>query len=348
MRLKSYSARSVSAAMAQIREELGDEAIIVATHEEGGGAVRVTAAVDREGAPDDGPADAPTREPAETHRGAPASNRNAPPTVGRDEIVDTVYDSLRRHAVPSNVSDPILDEVEIVDAGTPLAALTLALDRVFRFEPFGMGPWATPVMPVGVPGAGKTQTIVKLAVRGLIDGQRVAVLTTDVERTSGLAGLAAFTRALKIDLVTAHDPTALADGLMTIGSHDLILVDTAGANHLNAQEVGSLAGLALSGKIEQFLVLSAGLDAGEASDIALSFREIGIKRLVVTRLDLARRLGSVLAAAHTANIAFAEISNTPMIKNGLAPVSPESLAKLLLVGRGAGFERTGQMIGTAS
>lgn len=336
MRLKSYSARSVSAAMAQIREELGDDAIIVATHEEGGGAVRVTAAVDHAEAPDDTP------------NAKQAEKRRLQPVAETSDIVDTVYDSLRRHAVPSNVSDPILDEVEIVDAETPLDALATALSRVFRFEPFDVGSLRRPMMPVGVPGTGKTQTVVKLAVRGLLNGQRVAVLTTDVERTGGLAALSAFTRALRLDLVTAHDPTALADGLMTIGNHDVILIDTAGANHLDAVEVGQLAGLGLGGRIEQFLVLSAGLDAGEACDIALSFRELGVKRMVVTRLDLARRLGSVLAAAHTAKIAFAEISNTPMIKNGLAPVDPESLAKLLLGGKAIGVKRTGQGVGTAS
>lgn len=336
MRLKSYSARSVSAAMAQIREELGDDAIIVATHEESGGAVRVTAAVDHAEALD------------ETPRTDHAERRRLQTVSDGSDIADTVYDALRRHAVPSSVSDPILDEVEIADADTPLEALAASLSAIFRFEPFDVGSWTKPMMPVGVPGSGKTQTVVKLAVRGLLNGQRVAVLTTDVERTGGLAALSAFTRALRLDLVTAHDPTALADGLMTIGNHDVILVDTAGTNHLDAREVGQLAGLGLGGRIEQFLVLSAGLDAGEACDIALSFRELGVRRMVVTRLDLARRLGSVLAAAHTANIAFAEISKTPMIKNGLAPVDPESLAKLLLGSKAAGIDRTGQGVGTAS
>ena len=335
MRLKSFSARNVSAAMAQIREDLGDDAIIVATHEEADGGVRVTAAVDREGAPDDAP-EIDDRPPTPE-----------PEPVDTGEIVDLVYDSLRRHAVPSSVSDPILDEVELCEADTPLNALATALARTFHFHPIEAGAWATPMMPVGVPGAGKTQAVVKLAVRGLLDGQRVAVLTTDVERTGGLAALSAFTRALRLDLVTAHDPTALADGLMTIGGHDVILIDTPGVNHLDAQEMGGLAGLSLGGAIEQFLVLSAGLDTGEACDIALSFRELGVKRMVVTRLDVARRLGSVLAAAHTANIALAEISHTPMIKNGLAPMNPESLAKLLLIGKAAAVEHTRLAVGAA-
>lgn len=322
--------------MAQIREDLGDDAIIVATHEEAEG-VRVTAAVDREGAPDEAPEvdDLPKVQPQ-------------PQAVESEDIVDTVYDSLRRHGLPSSISDPILDEVELSEAATPLDALTTALSRIFRFDPIKAGGWATPMMPVGVPGAGKTQTVVKLAVRALLEGERVAVLTTDVERTGGLAPLSAFTRALKLDLITAHDPTALADGLMAIRDHDVVLIDTPGTNHLDAHDVGGLSGLSLGGKVEQFLVLSAGLDTGEACDIALSFRDLGVKRMVVTRLDVARRLGSVLAAAHTANIAFAEVSHTPMIKNGLAPMNAESLARLLLVGKAVAVEQPRLAVGVAS
>jgi flagellar biosynthesis GTPase FlhF len=47
MRLKSFQAKSMSEAMRQIKETLGDDAIIVSTKEEAGGWVRVTAAVEQ-------------------------------------------------------------------------------------------------------------------------------------------------------------------------------------------------------------------------------------------------------------------------------------------------------------
>ena len=45
MRLKSFTAKTAAEAMAEVRKALGDNAIIVATREEGG-EVRVTAALD--------------------------------------------------------------------------------------------------------------------------------------------------------------------------------------------------------------------------------------------------------------------------------------------------------------
>jgi hypothetical protein len=53
------------------------------------------------------------------------------------------------------------------------------------------------------------------------------------------------------------------------------------------------------------LVLPAGLDAEEAAETARAFQLLGCRHLVPTRLDAARRLGGVLAAAD-AGLAFTE------------------------------------------
>ena len=59
MRLKSYTAKTTKDAMQMVREELGEDAIIVATHEEknavGGRQVRITAAVEKDGFHTGGP-----------------------------------------------------------------------------------------------------------------------------------------------------------------------------------------------------------------------------------------------------------------------------------------------------
>ena len=51
--------------------------------------------------------------------------------------------------------------------------------------------------------------------------------------------------------------------------------------------------------------------------------------MIVTRLDCARRLGGLLAAA-ASPLALAEISLTPTIADGLEPSEPGLIAELLL------------------
>ena len=50
----------------------------------------------------------------------------------------------------------------------------------------------------------------------------------------------------------------------------------------------------------------------------------------VTRLDLTHRLGSVLAAAEGAKLAFAEAGVAPEIAEGLIPFNPVVLARRLV------------------
>ena len=52
--------------------------------------------------------------------------------------------------------------------------------------------------------------------------------------------------------------------------------------------------------------------------------------MVATRVDLARRLGGLLSAAHAGRLAFAEVSITPQIAEGLTAINPIALARLLL------------------
>ena len=58
MRLKTFSAKSMAEVMRQVRAEMGEDAIIVATRKSESGAVRVTAAVDTRPAAEAAAADA--------------------------------------------------------------------------------------------------------------------------------------------------------------------------------------------------------------------------------------------------------------------------------------------------
>lgn len=77
------------------------------------------------------------------------------------------------------------------------------------------------------------------------------------------------------------------------------------------------------------MVLPAGLDAGEAADLAGAYAACGARLLAATRLDLARRIGGVLAAAG-AGLALAEAGIGPGAADGLVPMTPDLLATRLM------------------
>jgi flagellar biosynthesis protein FlhF len=66
---------------------------------------------------------------------------------------------------------------------------------------------------------------------------------------------------------------------------------------------------------------------------------------LTTRLDMARRLGSMLTAAHEAGLALCDASTSPRAAEGLTPLSPTSLARLMMPGSETS-ERRAKQTGT--
>ena len=300
-----------------VRETLGDDVIVVATQDDEGGGVRVTVAIDE---PDTDPV-----PPVQAM--GPANGRHAGlEPVG--DVVDEVYQILRFHRVPAAIGDEVLAIVESRRWANAAVAFGSALEELVGFQPLSApGPAAPPVMLVGPPGAGKTQTTAKLAARAVMEGYKAGLLTIDTQRTGGAETLAAFARQLRIDPIRAETPQHLVDGLLALGNCDCAIVDSAGCNHLDIAQMTELGRYVAAADIEPVLVLSAGIDHMEAADIAAVFRELGTRRLIVTRVDMCRRLGTVLAAAAAADLAIAEIGDTPRIKDGLHPADPFGLAE---------------------
>ena len=88
--------------------------------------------------------------------------------------------------------------------------------------------------------------------------------------------------------------------------------------------------MAAAADIEPILVMGAGADANESGEIARIFSTMGVRRMVTTRLDVARRLGGLLNAAHEGGLSFAEMSDTPQVADGLQGLNPKKMSKILM------------------
>lgn len=318
MRLKSFHAPTMQDAMRLVREVLGDDAIIVATREEEGVGVRVTAAIEE----DEGmlASHPPVASPNPLRFMEPAA----------PDPIDMVSDALLRHGVPAELNQRLVDSLEDFDTRDPLMALAAALDSVFSFQPLPDGRNPRSVMLVGPPGGGKTLTVAKLCARCALQKRPVGVISTDTIRAGGIEQLQAFTRVLKLRLMTVEDPTALSDAVEVSNGMEQVLIDSAGRNPYNPTDMKDLRDFITAADIEPVLVMPAGLDAVEAVEIAKAFRQVGVRRMIATRMDMARRYGSLLAAANEAGLAFADVSATTKVADGLTALTPTILAKMMM------------------
>lgn len=328
MRLKTIHARTMQEAMELVREQLGAEAIIVATHEdEGSRGVRVTAATDAE---EDGFS---TGERALSY-----------------EMLQLIGNALDDHGTPTELTDRILNAAATQPAPDPHLALASGLDATFGFQPLPDSGGGRPLMMIGPPGGGKTSAVAKLAARSIIAGRKISLITTDTVRARAVEQLEAYAARLGIAVNVAPDPVALIEAIESGSPDDLTVIDTMGVNPYSEDDMTKLMDFAGAIAVDPVLVLSAGRDVIEAMEIARAYAEVAPTRMLVTGLDMVRRLGSVLAAADAAGLAFSDVSPSPTIVNGLRPINPVSLARLLLPadGRYADNGDEGRTIAPAS
>lgn len=314
MRLKSFTAPSMKEAIGMVRAELGPDAVIVSTVQSrsGGGSVRITAAV----------------EPAEAQ--SPPPRVPAAQSARRERITEAVRCALEDHGTPDPITARLVAAAKVLKGEELRLALAAALDDCFRFAPIPEQDFANPFMLVGPPGVGKTITTAKLAARARLKDAPVTVFSADTERAGGVEQIANLTRIMRADFRAVADPREMMTAVGECRLGELVLIDSAGTNPFSDTEMGALGDLIAAAKAEPILVLNAGGDAVEYGEIASAFAAIGATRLIVTRVDMARRMGSILAAADAGRLRFGNVSTTPNVGKGLSALNPVSLARLLL------------------
>ena len=305
MRLMTVVAPDAAQALARLRQRLGADAFVVATRELKGGGVQITGAV----------------EDPDLDIAALLSPGEAAPCAGH------IVAMADFHGLPDELRQRLLAAVPDLPEGDPIVPLGHALHVLFSFEALPM-PAAAPLLLAGLPGAGKTASLAKLAARAVLNHHSVAVLTTDVGRAGGLEQLSALLAPLHIEARAAPNPGSLREALNDLTA-EVVLIDSPGLNPFRSADLGALSALLEASGAEPVLVLPAGICAADSAEIAQTFAAIGCRRLLVTKLDAARRLGGVLAAA-AAGLALCEAGIGPTIGRGLSPLTAAGLARLLL------------------
>ncbi len=309
-------------AMQMVRDTLGEDAIIIATREEknavGGLMVHLTAAIDE---------DAFGKDESTDQASADWMYED---DDNESVMVEEITETMLQHGVPDEILDQVVSYAAVMDMEDSRSAILSAMESIFKFDPLPSRPSKIPLMMIGPPGSGKTLAAAKLAARSSMNGLKVAVITTDMERAGGREQLEAFTTMMDIDLQIAKHTTALKEALLKVSDSDQIIIDTAGTNPFDTNSVKSLARLIGAAEICPTLVLPAGMQANEAGEMAQIFATIGAQKLITTRVDVARRLGSLLCAAYNGGLSFAEVSATPKVADGLSPLTSKRLTQLLM------------------
>lgn len=318
MRMKLFTAPSRDEVIALIHSQMGPDAILLGEREVEEG-YEVRAAVERPVAP-------------LVPQFAINPNRAPVPAMHTTRHRERVKDVLTWHGAPEGFADVVANAAaKLVTAHSdPTVSFSAGLEGVIGFAPVAPA-LPKPLMLVGPPGAGKTSTVAKLIRRAHAANATAMPIVADFDATNGAAQLGAYLRTPENSIPTFETPDQLIPSLEGAISRNMgVVVDTPPINPNDKEDLERLKDLMTLIDAEPILVISAEGHPLDLEDHARAFSGLGIRRAIVTKLDVVRRRGGVLAALGSARINLSHMALTPFIGGGLIPATPNRLARILL------------------
>ncbi len=186
-----------------------------------------------------------------------------------------------------------------------------------------------PLMMVGLQGSGKTTTSAKVALRLTNkDKKKVLMASLDVNRPAAqeqLKVLGDQTGLKTLPVVPGEMPVAIANRAIQagrLGGFDVVLLDTAGRQHLDEALMAELDAVRAAVNPTETLLVADALTGQDAVNVAGQFHErVGLTGIILTRVDGDGRGGAALSmrAVTGCPIKFMGVGEKPEDLEGFDP-----------------------------
>ena len=233
---------------------------------------------------------------------------------------------LTPHRLGNRLLKKLTDGARDAKIDDDLMMLEQGFRSAFTFAPLQLSA-ATPIMLVGPTGAGKTSASAKLAAAATYGDQRAFMITADVGRAGAIEQIQSYGETLGADYFVAETPLDVQQIMRSHQPQGAVILDTPGVSPYDRGDVVALASYRDACGAEPVLVLPASGDAEEYIDWARAFKEIGIRRMIITKFDATMRVGAALRAANAGGLALAHFSETVFISEGILDATPDYLAR---------------------
>lgn len=184
---------------------------------------------------------------------------------------------------------------------------------------------------IGPTGVGKTTTIAKIAT--IYSHQRkssIGLITLDDQRIGGISQLAIYARILGIPMKAASSPVSLRKALRELLDKQLVLVDTAGVNPNDFQQLAKLE--LLMAEIETphvHLVLSTTTKAGDLEVISDAFQSFPVRNLIFTKVDESTTQGNILSQAMQTGIPLSYFADGRKVPDDIHVMTAKRLMRMM-------------------
>ncbi len=185
---------------------------------------------------------------------------------------------------------------------------------------------------VGPTGVGKTTTIAKLAAAlSFQKKMKVALISIDNYRVGAFEQLKAYASIMGLVCVPAFNSQDLSSALDRMKSMDMVLIDTAGHSHFDRVKIDEILQLIQTDfRISTHLVLSVTSESTIMKDAASAFSVFNPETLVFTKIDETRRCGKILDQVSDLKLPVSLIANGQRVPEDLIVPDKRQLLKIIL------------------
>lgn len=263
---------------------------------------------------------------------------------GADEIPGELFD-IYTQLIDADIEDDLARELifglkhdcspsQLHDTVASRALLTTKIESEVRLAPpIRTEPGRRRVVAlVGPTGVGKTTTIAKLAANfRLRDGIRMGLVTVDTYRIAAVEQLRTYAEIIDLPMKVVTSPQDMRRALDELAGLDLILIDTAGRSprdELKIQELKQMLGEADVDDVHLVMSLTASVRSIKMT--CEQFKPIDPTALILTKLDEAAGMGSLLSVSREVSLPFSYLTTGQDVPEDIEPANASRIARLVL------------------
>lgn len=185
---------------------------------------------------------------------------------------------------------------------------------------------------VGPTGVGKTTTIAKLAANFRLQQKcRVGLITVDTYRIAAVEQLQTYAQIMDLPMEVVGTTSEMRAARQKMDEFDLVLIDTAGRSPRDDAHLQELRQMLAAAQADEIHLVLSSVTSDSALQRSLTqFRSVGATHLLLSKVDEASALGSLLPLLKQCELPLTYVTNGQSVPSDIAPAQRSSLARMLV------------------